>query len=135
MSSFIFPDSFTRKAFGQRGHENDRKQRTMMRKREQKMEMLRKIQNDTKMNGEPLKKKRGFRISRVAWIIIALLTLLMVLIMTSCFEQQQSPGKMVGQYEVTTFEHDGCLWIMAHRYSAVSLVHHPRCTNHETKFR
>lgn len=41
----------------------------------------------------------------------------------------------VGFSDVYTFEHDGCLWILAERTNGVSLLHHPKCANHETAFR
>jgi hypothetical protein len=36
---------------------------------------------------------------------------------------------------VSTVSHEGCLFVLAESARGLSIIHHPRCTNHETKFR
>lgn len=135
MSSFIFPNSLTRKYFGMRGKAEDRAQKKNLERQQNRAEMFRKLKGEA----TPVQKPTSwFKKSYIAWIIFAIIVLLM-LILSSCVKASVDKpinSTKIDYFDVQTFEHDGCLWIMAtHKYSAVSLVHHPRCTNHETKFR
>lgn len=73
--------------------------------------------------------------------------LLVLLLLLSCAPKYKMEPKVpvdsmvidtftVGSCVITTFEHNGCLWIQDWSGSGdVDLEHHPKCTNHSTTFR